>query len=352
MNCVITAVKVKGKVDQEIGNTESTEVTERAGQATTYRFKYEVDISKGDLPLLVDQRFDPGSELSVLVPVKNSIHCLVKGPVHGQQIHLAHGGAGSWLEVRGSDTSVVMDRETRSKVWSNVKDSDVVQAILSNYGYVPDVQATPAGHYEKKHTLIQRESDLGFIRRLARRNGCHFWISCNELGVETAHFKRPRLEAQPVAELVINLAKNSLNTLGIEWDVEQPTSIAGRQLDLNGKTNLDVTVAQTPQPILGDQGLQAITGDTRSVHLSAPADDAGDLQARGEAALIEADWFIRANCQTTLEELGVLVRPHNVVEIKGAGSRHSGKYYVTAVHHVITSVAHRMEMELIRNGWN
>ena len=87
------------------------------------------------------------------------------------------------------------------------------------------------------------------------------------------------------------------------------------------------------------------------MHLFAPVDDAGDLQARGAGLLVEADWFIQATCQTSLESLGGLVRAHTVVEVRGAGSRHSGKYFVAAVRHTIDSTAHKMDVTLVRNGW-
>jgi phage protein D len=244
-----------------------------------------------------------------------------------------------------------MDRETRTTIWADVTDSDAVSSILANYGYTPDVQSTSAGHYENKHTLVQRDSDLRFVRRLARRNGFLFWVTCDNLGVETAHFKRPPLNGQAAAELVINLDSPSLRTVDLTWDVERPTSVVGAQLDLNTKENLTGDVASTPQTILGDNSLAAITGDTRSVHLSAPVDDAGDLQARGEGVLIESDWFIRATCQTSLETFGKLMRAHGVVELRGAGSRHSGKYFVAAVRHIIDATAHKMDLTLIRNGW-
>jgi len=345
------AIAVNGTPDAELANASTVEIHERMGETTTYRIRYDVDISEGDLPLLVDGRLDPGSELRILVPTEETVHCLVKGPVHAQQIHLEHGGAGSWLEVQGSDSSIAMDRITQSAVWADLTDSDVVTTILAGYGYNTDVQSTNGGHFEAKHTLVQRDSDLRFVRRLARRNGFLFWITSNAEGIETAHFKRPQLEGEADSELVINLDSPKLQSIDLNCDVERPTSVEGMQLDLNSTENLDGAVAATPQTILGSQSLQTITGDTRSVHLTAPADDAGDLQARGEGALIEADWFIRATCQTSLGLLGVPVRAHTMVELHGAGSRHSGKYFVAAVRHTIDAETHRMDLELVRNGW-
>jgi hypothetical protein len=345
------SIAVDGFAEAPLAEATLVEVEERMGEATTYRLNYAADIEAGDLPLLVDGRLDAGSDISVLVPTDSGQQCLVKGPVTGQRIHLQHGGAGSTVIVQGADTTITMDREAKSQVWTGLTDSDAVSAILANYGYVPDVESTTAGHYEAKHTLIQRGTDLYFVQQLARRNGFLFWVTCDEFGVETAHFKRPPLDALSGTELIINLASPNVQQLDIEWDVERPTSVETLQLDLNTKSDIEGRVSATPQTLLGSSGLADITGDTRSQFLTAPSDDAGDLVSRSEGALIESDWFIRASCQTSLAVLRQLVRAHTVVKVRGAGRRHSGNYFVSSVRHAIDDVSHRMEIELLRNAW-
>lgn len=345
------AIAVDGKADADLANASQVEVYESVGAPTTYRIKYDLSIAEGDIPLLVDGRLDPGSELSVLVPVEDVEYCLVKGPVHGQAVRLEHGGARSSLEVRGSDTTVVMDREAKTVLWTNSTDSDAVSTILSPYGYTPDIEATSSTHEEKKHALVQRDSDLRFVRRLARRNGYLFWVTSDSKGVETAHFRSPPLEGEAEAELVINLDSPSIDSIDIEWDVERPTSVVAAQVDLNNKKEIDGSVSESGLAALGTVALADITGDTRSVQLASPADDSGDLQARGEALLTEAGWFLRATTRTSLETIGKLVRSHTLVEVKGAGSRHSGAYFVTSVRHTLDATAHRMDIELVRNGW-
>ena len=346
-----SVIQVNGTSDEELAQAARIEVTERMGQATMFKLVYQLDISEGDIPLLVDSRLDPGSEISVLVPTDNGTHCLVKGPVTGQRIQFQHGGAGSTLEVQGMDNSITMDREARSQAWEGLTDSDAVSAIVANYGFVPDVETTSAGHYTDKHALIQRGSDLQFVQQLAPRNGYLFWLSCDESGVQTAHFKRPPLDDPGDLELIINLESPNLETFEIEWDVERPTSVEILQLDLNTLGDIDGSVSQSPQTPLAGQGLAAITGDARSQYLTAPSDDAGDLQSRGEGALIESDWFIRARCATTLAGLRDLVRAHSVITVRGMGSRHSGAYWVKQTEHIIDDVNHHMNVVLLRNAW-
>ena len=345
------AVEVGGQADADLANATWVEVTERMGETSTYRIRYDFDVSSGDFPLLADGRIDAGSELTLIEPSGSSNDCLVKGPVVAQQIHFAHGGSGSWVEVHGADNSIQMDRESKAVVWAETSDGDAVGSILSNYGLSPDSDSTDAQHTETKHTLVQRDTDLQFVRRLARRNGFLFWVTCDGDGNETAHFKRPPLDGDAASELIVNLDGNNLQWFDLDWDVERPTSADASDVDLSDASDIDGSVDKSPLPPLGSQALADIVSDTRSLYLVAPVDDAGDLQSRSEGALIDAGWFVRARCETTVSALKSIVHAHTVVNVRGLGSRHSGKYFVAAVKHTIDQSEHRMEIELVRNAW-
>lgn len=347
------SIKVGGAPDETVASAASVEVVERVGQPTQYRIEYSLDNADGDFPLLKESKLGPGSELQVLAPTADVTECLVKGPVYGQEIHFEQGGSGSSLVVLGADSLIKMDREDKAVAWSDLTDSDAVSSILSQAGLTPDVDTTSAGHPELKHTLIQRETDLAFVRRLARRNGNLFWLSCDETGVETAHFKRPVLDGEAKCDLVINLTDPRSNVTGLDlsWDVERPTQADTAEVDLNTKADISGAVQRSPLTALGGSGLADIVTDTRVVHLHAPVDDNGDLQARGEGALIESSFFLRATGATTLSALGKVLRSHTLVNLRGAGSRHSGLWFCSAVKHSIDSSEHTMDFELIRNGW-
>lgn len=347
------SITIDGLPDPEMAMADRVVIQQRIGQSTNYSIHYSVDISEGDIQKLRESRIGPGSIISILVPDESGLmKCLAKGPVFSQRVNLLHGGAGSEMEVQGTDSTIIMEREFKSKVWSNVTDSEAVTAIVSGYELLPDISSTNARHTEANHNLVQRSSDLQFVRRLARRNGYHFWLSCNELGIETAHFKRPNLDQQATVDLVINHKDNNMQQMDISWNVERPTQVVGTQLDTNNKQDLDSNINGAPQTSLGNQRLRDIAGeDIRSTHVVAPADDSGDMRARGEGALLESDWFINASCKTSFHQLKEIVQIYDLVKVIGAGSRHSGKYLVSGVRHTIDAAAHQMQIELIRNGW-
>jgi hypothetical protein len=345
------AIAVNDTVDASLGAATWIEVYERLSRPTDYLIRFEVEIGSSDFDQLIDARLDAGSVLSIMVPDGDGSQCLVKGPVGAQRVHFEHGGSGSYVEVGGSDTSITMDRQAKSAVWADVTDSDVVASIVSSAGLVPDVATTPAGHFEAKHAMVQRESDLSFVHRLARRNGYAFWVTCDDQGVQTGHFKPPPMTDPPSATLKINVTTPTVDSLDLRWDVERPTSVVGTQLDLTTLNDIDGAKSDAPLPPLGGHDLAAITGDTRSIFVAAPVDDAGDLFARSTGALVDPYFFIRATGETHFDLLGTAIRAHTVVALQGAGSRHSGNYLVGGVRHTIDSDTYRMELELLRNAW-
>lgn len=338
--------------DAELSGAVWVEVLESLGQPARFALRYAVAPANGDLSLLSDARLSPNAVIRIQVPSPDGEVCLTKGLVTGQQIRLVHGGAGSSLEVLGSDSSIRMDRETRTAAFTEGADSDIVNQILNTYGFMVDVEGTSGRRPgDTGPPLVQRETDLHFVQRLARLNGAHFWLDCDTTGVETAHFKRMDLGTEPVRRLVINQNPANLEALELRWDAERPTSTDAHGLDLGTLEVGDGSATASSRAALGARTLQAITADLRSVRLTAPIASSAELTARAEAVLIDAELFVEATGETTAAALGGVLRAHTLVELTGAGQRHSGKYLVTSVRHTIDSTGHRMRFELGRNAW-
>ncbi len=352
-------LSVAGSPDDALASlATAVEVVERMGCTTTWALRVPVGLAHPGSPELGPVATDayatalgPGASLRVGVtePESGGAHVLVDGPVHGEHIHLAHGGEGSFVEIRGSDRSVEMDRDLRSVVHQGAEQA-VVSGILGGYSFVPQVDLS-ATHSEQKHVLVQRETDLAFVRRLARRAGRLFWLRSDQRLGHVANVARPDAGERARKALTIHGQRTVLTSLDIEWDVERPSAVESRQLDLNSKRELD-GAAQGPLSFLGRRDLQSVAGGARTTSLAVPCDDAGALKARSEAALIDAGWFVRARGELTAGAWGAVLRAHQVVELSGAGPRHDGDWYVAEVRHLIDHTTHRMAVQLVRNAWS
>jgi phage protein D len=255
------------------------------------------------------------------------------------------------MAVDGADASIAMAREDRAQVWAGVTDSDVVDAIATRNALVADAEPTTTTHPVEGHALVQRESDLALVRRLTRRNGYVWWVTATEQGAGTLHF-RPAPVGEPASgELAINLADHAVEQLHIAWDAERPTAASAMQVDPRSKAVLDVTSGASPLNALGSSAFEQIATGTRLAWVAAAADDAADLLGRTGAVLAAGTFFARARGVTTTARARTILRRGTVVELRGAGTRHSGPWLCWRVRHVIDATTHTMHFELARNGW-
>jgi hypothetical protein len=323
-------------------------IEERLGHPSRYWIAFAVDFAAGDLTLVDDARIAPGSLLTL--SDADGAACLVHGPVHGHKITLVTGGEGSALVVSGSDLSITLGRELKRRGHVGGSDAEVVSAILGEAGWMQDVANTPSRHLADRNPLIQRESDLDLIRRLARRNGFAFWATTDFEGVTTGHFRRPDLSIPPQLVLSIKDAASALSSLTIDWDCERPVSAQAMSVDQATKAVLDGQAAQSPLPPLGTRDLATLLGAPSSAMPIAIANDVGGLMARAEAELVQESFFVTATTRTTPEAAGGIPRCGEIVGIDAAGSLHSGSYLVAGVTHRFGTRAHVMELTLKRNA--
>jgi hypothetical protein len=340
--------------DPSLAQPARVEVTEAIGASTIFSLFYDFHIEDGDLALLKEARLGPEANIAVRVPDGDAAAVLVRGPVTRQRISVITGGEGSVLEVIGADVTVELAREHKVHVWPSTTDAAAITELLSSAGLVPQVDLpSTVVHVETKNSLVQREPDLHLIRRLARRNGCWLWLEYDPVAaVATAHVERPPVSQSPAAKFYLAGDQRNIDQAVIEWDVERVVASDAGNRDVFGASDMDGSVDRSPLTGLADRALADIVGKPRKARLSVPVDDAGDLMVRSEAALIEEGWFVRATLSVRARVLKQVVRAPSVVELHGAGTRHSGKYVVSRVVHRIDDADHWMDVTLVRNGWN
>lgn len=328
------------------------EVIEQIGAPTTFSVRSTLPFIEGDFPTLRDARFGPDATVTIGTTVHEIAHVLCHGPIHGQRASFVDGGTGTF-ELAGGDESFLMDRAVASKVWPDGTVSDHLSTLLRSHGFKDVVDPIDTKHTANEHALLQHDSDLRFVRRLARRYGYWFWLRRDPKRNETsANFKRPP-KPPPVIHTVlgINVDNPALDTLDLEWDVARPTAAIADQIDMRNKQPIDGAVPRSPAPALAKVPFADIA-PPRQVRVTAAVDSVGDLRARAEAALIDAGWFVRARGTTSARRLGKVLRAHEHVLLAGVGRRHSGTYVVSRVRHYADAEdAHRMDFELVRNAW-
>ena len=337
----------------------SLEVEENADLPGAVQLDLPVDrTADGDLTLLGDGRLAPLANLAVVAtPEGKGTQCIFDGYVLAHKIHLQTGLTNSTLQVWGQDASWLMNLEEKVKEWIDVTDGAVANAIFGTYGITPDDANTaddsPA-HTESGHSLMQRASDIQFLRGLARRNGKLCRVACrDQAGQRTGYFAKPKLDGDPVVTLTLTDPTNwNVSALDFDWDVTRPTAVAARQALFNDDDpdGAGGDASDSGLALLDARGLAEFAGKPMTVLLTAPVDDAGELKARAQALLREAGWFVRCEGETDVARLQAVLRVGTVVAVEGVGNLHSGNYLVWTVRHTITAEAHKMKFVLKRNA--
>jgi hypothetical protein len=332
----------------------SVEVYECVGKPTEYALNYGIDVVGNDIPQLRNAAVGPNAELSIIAQSPAGQECLARGQVYGQNIRLVHGGERSVLSVLGADTRIRMDRESKATVFPAGPVSQAVSRILEHYNLTPDVEDTEGMYSVNTHSIVQRETDYEFIQRMARQNGFLFWITTDAIapGVETAHFRKPILEGNPAGTIRINREDGqNVPELKIDWNIQTAVSTSVKQLDpISG--HIDGSLAQSALPPLGDTPLASLVKEPSVRHVAVPGHDAAALLGISAGLLLESTFFVEARCEISTTLAGMIFRPHTLVEVAGAGARHSGLYFCSGVRHIIGDTEHLMQLEMLRNAWN
>ncbi len=314
--------------------------------------------AEADLTFVSDERFKPFGNLALVAQVEDGPQeCLFDGYVLSHKLHVETGVTASTLKVWGQDAEWLMNLEEKAREWVDLTDADVANAIFGEYGIKPADENSDddsPSHTEAGHTLMQRASDIQFLRRLARGNGKICRVACaDKPGERVGYFVSPRLEGEPVATLQLNDPEAwTVAALDLDWEVTRPTAVKARQALFSdaAEDGVGAEPSESGLTLLDERGCETFADRPMTVLLTTPVDDAGELELRAQALLREAGWFVRCEGETEVARLNVILRAGTVVQLEGLGALHSGKYFVWSVRHSITGEAHKMKFVLVRNA--
>lgn len=248
------------------------------------------------------------------------------------------------------DRSVLMDREEKLKDWPDKKDSDIATEILSGYGLTPDVEDTGIVHDETVSTIIQRETDLRFLRRLAMRNGFEFFVEGT-----TGHFRPPDVSDPPQPLLAVHFGdETNLESFSLEVNGLRSAGVAMCQLDRLDKSVLDASASTGSLTPLGAMDAAALLPsgvDPAKVCVGMnAATGTPEMTALCQGLCDEYSWFVTGEGEISGNKYGHVLKPRKTVTIKGIGETHSGVYFVSHVTHTFTADGYAQTFRVKRNA--
>lgn len=232
------------------------------------------------------------------------------------------------LTVTALDRGHRLGSTTRVRTFQKQRHSDVVTTIASEQGLRADVTDTRI----RFDYLIQTTTNYAFLDEIAFRTGYEWWVDDT-----TLHFG-PRQPSSPIvvtygADMRRLKARFSATSEATDvkvrsWDPLSKRVIVGastlanaRNQGMNGGTSgLSDTGRTDARPLAGSLGASGM--------IAVSSDEANQLARALGGRVGTADLSARCECLGRPE-----IRAGSMVEIKGAGTKLSGTYYVTAVEH-------------------
>lgn len=304
----------------------------------------------GSWPHVDDERLRPWKPVTIQADFEDGTEELISGYVTHLKPRFDPDPANCIVEVWGMDVGVLMDRREVLKDWPNRKDSDIAAEIFGLYGLAPEVEDTEVIHEEAVSTIIQRETDLQFLARLALRNGYECYV---ENG--TGYFRPPQLDEPPQPVLAAHFGEaTTLTRFTVEVDALAPCQVAMFQIDRAEKEVLSARAESTTLPVLGAEGAAdllpaGMEPAQRFVAMSAAVSQA-EMSQLCQGLLHGSEWFVEAEGEVLANRYGHVLRPRRTVTVKGVGESHSGVYYVRRVSHVFTADGYVQRFQAVRNG--
>lgn len=304
----------------------------------------------GSWTYLDDDRFTLWRRVVVTAGLEDDSPRLLSGYITHLRPDFGLGMEQCVLEVWGMDAGVLMDRADKLRDWPGKRDSDIATEVFQAYGLTPQVTDTEVVHDEEVSTIIQRETDLQLLKRLALRNGFDCYVDG-----DTGYFGPPRLAdaAQPV--LAVQFGNDTtVSRFRLEADALTPADVAMYQIDRINGDLLEASADAASEPALGASGPAALLGPGMSpaqvVVAQTVATGSPEMTALCQGLHDRGEWFVTGEGEVMANQYGVVLKPRATVTVKGVGETHSGVYYVTHVTHRFTAEGYLQNFKVKRNA--
>ena len=301
-------------VSRELNRIPSALIHLRDGEASQATF----EASSSDL-------FVPGKKIEIQMGYRSQNDTVFKGMIVRHSLKVRN--SGSQLIVECRDEAVKMTSGVKSKYFIDMKDSDIMEQLIRQYGLQKDVEAT----LPRLKEVVQYDStDWDFMLCRSEANGQVVMVEDGKINIA-----KPAVGADPIVQLTFG------STLK-EFDAEMDARIQSKGIKASSwnASDQEVVEATAAEPATTNNG-----------NLS-PAELAGviggdDLKIRHGGKLSEPELQAWANGRLLKERLAKIrgrarfqglatVLPGKIVEIAGVGERFEGRIFVSGVRHTLS----------------
>ncbi len=336
----------------------SAQVTVTAGQRSGFQLGF--DLAKTGLintTLLPTGFFDPKTRVILVATVRGTPTVLMDGVLIRQEVGIANQPGQSTLTVTGEDLTVLMDLEERAgTAFPSMPHAAQVALIVSQYaqfGITPLVipELFPDTPMPTERIDFQKGTDLGYLNELAKANGYVCYLDPGPLPGMSRLYWGPEVRlGVPQHALNVNMdALSNVDQLTFSFDgsaredpevrIQIPATKVSTVLPVPEVSVLRPPLALRPAPALKKK----VIADTAKK-------DAAQALAETLAKAAESADAVSGSGQLDVLRYGYLLRPRELVGVRGAGITYDGLYFVKSVTHNLKRGSYTQNFTLNREG--
>ncbi|GAA1920889.1 hypothetical protein GCM10009716_31920 [Streptomyces sodiiphilus] len=339
----------------------SAQVTMTTGERSGFQLAF--DLSRRGLintRLLPDGWFDPPVRVVLTTTVQGATTVLMDGVAMRQEVGISNEPGQSTLTVTGEDLTVLMDLEERAgQDFPDMAPSARVRQIIdryAGYGITPQVvpELIPQIPLRTRRIDFQSGTDLAYVTELARANGFVFFLDPGPRpGASRAYWGPEWRIGTPQRALNVNMdALSNVDQLTFSYDgaareepearVQNQRTRGSQVLNVLGVPEISVLrppLARRPAPALKKR----VLSDTAKK-------EGGEGLAEAVARAAESSDAISGSGQLDVVRYGYVLRPRELVGVRGAGLTYDGEYFVKSVTHDLRRGSYTQNFTLAREG--
>jgi Rhs element Vgr protein len=270
--------------------------------------------------------FIPGKKIEIQLGYRSQNESVFKGIIIKHNIQIRKSGSVLILECR--DEAVKMTCGTKSRYFTEKKDSEIMEEIIGLYGLKKEIEPTKPSLKE----VVQYEAtDWDFLLYRAEANGQMVMVEDGEIKIA-----QPATDSEPVITV-----KYGATILELDAEIDARWQSTGIKASSWNASDQEVIIADATEPSsmkngnLSPENLAAVLGgDPHQIRhggkLSQP-----ELQTWADSRLLKERLAKNRGRVKFQGFSGVL--PGEVIEVTGIGERFEGKMYVSGVRHTVAN---------------
>lgn len=241
--------------------------------------------------------------------------------------------------------------KAKSRVWKNLKYSDIASRIAGEYGLKPVVEDTKIALEQVAQT---NQTDLNFLKELAEKVNFQCYEENGEL-----HFHPKKFSAKPTLAFAYYNGEygNLINFEPTEKTLAEPNEVAVAGVDPMEKkpylakandSNVERdAVAEGTYLYDGASGTETFKPGETGKKTASTAKTPSEAKQQADASFKKAE---EETVEASIETIGTpSLRAKQVITLYGLGKRYSGNWYVKSVRHVLGQ-GYRCSATLERNA--